>query len=157
MGRDREKNREWRRKYREEHKIEIIEYRRKYNADPSHKSRHNEKQKEWAKNNPEKVKEINRVKRSNSEFLERDRIRDLKRRYGISIDDYNLMFDTQNGCCAICKKHQSELKKSLFVDHDHNTEKIRGLICFRCNAALGLFNDDINNLLNAIKHLQGGK
>jgi|WetSurSiteA1Bulk_404760.scaffolds.fasta_scaffold06722_8 hypothetical protein len=150
MARDKEKHKATKRKYYEEHKEKIVEYRRIYNSDPSHKARHNEKQKEWARNNAEKVRESNR-KRYNPED---DRKRKLKR-YGITPDDYNFMFDAQNGYCAICGIHQSKLKKPLFVDHDHKKNKVRGLICHRCNFAIGLFDDSIDNLLNAIKYLKG--
>lgn len=56
------------------------------------------------------------------------------RQYGITIEDYNRMFDHQKGRCAICKKHQSELNKRLHIDHNHDTGKVRGLLCSWCNA-----------------------
>ena len=63
----------------------------------------------------------------------------LKYRYGNTLEDYNMLFNQQNGCCAICGKHQTELKRRLDVDHDHGTGKIRGLLCNRCNKNLGRF------------------
>ena len=80
---------------------------------------------------------------------------DLQRHYGITLDDYNRMFAEQNGCCAICSIHQSELKKAFAVDHCHTTGKVRGLLCFKCNTALGLFKDDQDLLNKAIHYLQG--
>lgn len=62
-----------------------------------------------------------------------DRKRHLKCLYGLNITEYNRLFQQQNGCCAICGKHQSELKRKLDVDHDHRTNKIRGLVCNYCN------------------------
>ena len=47
--------------------------------------------------------------------------------YGLSEDEWTIMFDKQNGCCAICRRHQSEFKIRLCVDHDHSTGKIRKL------------------------------
>jgi hypothetical protein len=44
--------------------------------------------------------------------------------------------DKQQQCCAICKKHESEFKKRLAVDHNHKTSKVRGLLCYRCNKFL---------------------
>jgi Autographiviridae endonuclease VII len=76
---------------------------------------------------------------SNTEFRRSNR---LLKYYGITISDYNKIFDEQSGCCAICVKHQSEFKKILCVDHNHQTGKVRGLLCHKCNTALGLFQDN---------------
>jgi len=73
----------------------------------------------------------------------------LMAKFNMSLDDYNKLFQEQNGCCAICGKHQSELKKSLGVDHDHTTGKIRGLLCVKCNIAIGMFDEDLIMLDNA--------
>jgi hypothetical protein len=81
-----------------------------------------------------------------------------KKSYGISSEEYDLLYDEQDGCCAICGKHQSELTKALHVDHDHITGKIRGLLCKNCNILLGAADDDITILLNSINYLskEGG-
>jgi len=63
----------------------------------------------------------------------------LKYEYGITLDDYNKMFNAQEGKCAICQKHQNELKQTLYVDHDHKTNKVRSLLCKNCNVALGYY------------------
>ena len=78
----------------------------------------------------------------------------LLRRYGITLDQYNEMFIAQSGSCLICETHQSDLKKSLGVDHCHTTGKIRGLLCDKCNVLLGLANDSIDILNKAIIHLK---
>ena len=78
----------------------------------------------------------------------------LKRRYGSTLDEWNQMFDDQAGCCVICKKHQSELKKRLSVDHNHDTGEIRKLLCSNCNTAIGLFYENTEILLNAIEYLR---
>jgi hypothetical protein len=52
------------------------------------------------------------------------------------------MFADQNGCCAICGVHQSEVSKRFSVDHNHSTGKVRGLLCNHCNRGLGHFRDD---------------
>lgn len=77
----------------------------------------------------------------------------LKKYYGITIDDYNDMFLQQSGCCKICTTHQSKLLKALSVDHCHKTGKIRGLLCGRCNMALGQFKDSFELCLKASKYL----
>jgi hypothetical protein len=60
----------------------------------------------------------------------------------------------KGGCCKICKTHYSEFSKRLAVDHDHNTGKIRGLLCLYCNTGLGKFKDSTKLLNEAIKYLE---
>ena len=72
----------------------------------------------------------------------RCRNNNLKRKFNITITDYNKILREQNGRCAICGIHQSELKRGLAVDHDHKTGKIRELLCGKCNRTLGLFLDN---------------
>lgn len=79
----------------------------------------------------------------------------LRRDYGITSADYNEMFDEQEGCCAICGTHQSEMGKRLMVDHDHKTGRVRSLLCHHCNALLGFARDDVNALEAAIRYLRG--
>ena len=86
------------------------------------------------------------AKESNKDFL-------LKKNYGISLVEYNEMFVKQSGKCFICGIHQSELKRALFVDHCHKTKKVRGLLCHKCNSALGLVFDNTEILSNMIKYL----
>lgn len=72
------------------------------------------------------------------------------RKYGISLEDFNQMYKDQKGVCAVCKKPEADKNQhnimSLSVDHDHETGKVRGLLCHRCNRALGLLNDDLDNV-----------
>lgn len=57
----------------------------------------------------------------------------LKTRYGITLEQYNELFTKQEGRCAVCKRHQSELKTRLVLDHDHQSKEIRSLLCSHCN------------------------
>ena len=70
----------------------------------------------------------------------------LKAGYGISLDQYDKMFQEQNGVCAICGKKETSINqygvKRLAVDHDHKTGKIRGLLCFKCNVIIGHLGED---------------
>lgn len=81
-------------------------------------------------------------------------INNLGFKLGLTVEDYNNMFNLQEGRCLICKKHQSEFKRALCIDHDHNTDKIRGLICHKCNFLISNANDDIEILKNAISYLE---
>ena len=67
--------------------------------------------------------------------------------------NYIKLLKVQEEKCAICKKHQSRLKKSLVVDHDHKTGIVRGLLCIKCNSALGFLNDSPAALRRALKYL----
>lgn len=91
----------------------------------------------------------------NNPKLAKNRI--LRFKYGITLEEYNRMFADQKGKCAICGKHQSELEKSLAVDHNHETGEIRGLLCTHCNVFLGHINDDYMFLNTAIKYLNRDK
>lgn len=78
----------------------------------------------------------------------------LKQKFGIDLSYYNNLIQLQEGKCAICKVSQNELPKRLYVDHDHKTGKVRGLICHKCNTILGHSGDNIIILSNAIKYLK---
>jgi hypothetical protein len=75
-----------------------------------------------------------------------------KHKYGLSEEEYLGMFESQNHCCAICKESFNNVRAC--VDHSHNTGDIRGLLCDKCNTGLGLFQENIQNLLNAIKYIE---
>jgi hypothetical protein len=81
----------------------------------------------------------------------KERARKYRRRYGITIEQYDDMYAAQAGKCLICDKH----KILLNVDHDHATGKVRGLLCSLCNTSLGGFRDDITLLAKAIIYLGG--
>lgn len=78
----------------------------------------------------------------------------LKRKYGLTLSQYDDMFNKQNGCCAGCNKPQSEFKKMLSVDHRHSDGKIRGLLCERCNPVLGYVGESIPTLERLIQYLK---
>ena len=101
----------------------------------------------WEKRNREKRNARVRVYRANN--LDKNADKQLRRYYGISLDQYNKMFSDQQGKCAICGKAEK-----LHVDHCHTTSKIRGLLCGRCNRGIGSFKDSITSLLNAARYLQ---
>ena len=74
---------------------------------------------------------------------QKTRGRNLQRLYGISLADYKALHKKQNGRCAVCgnletTKRGGKTLLPLSVDHDHLTEKIRGLLCNRCNRMLGM-------------------
>jgi recombination endonuclease VII len=72
--------------------------------------------------------------------------RNLKTTYGLSMDDYRKMVETQGGACGICRAAH----KRLFVDHNHSTGAIRGLLCSRCNAFVGFIETSNGMLLTTV-------
>jgi hypothetical protein len=90
----------------------------------------------------------------------KDRIRNSNlKKYGITNEEYLILLEKQNFLCKICgipSVNAPGIGASsgiLCVDHDHKTQKIRGLLCSRCNTGLGLFFDDVFNLEKAIGYL----
>lgn len=79
----------------------------------------------------------------------------LKKKYDMSLEEYDKIHESQNGLCAICgnpeTKIHSRSKKvmMLAVDHCHKTGKGRGLLCSRCNTTLGKIEDD-KEILNSM-------
>ena len=93
----------------------------------------------------------------NDKEYKRKRNEHLKRSYGITIDDYEILFNKQNGYCAICKRHQLEVKKTFHVDHCHITGKVRGLLCDDCNTGIGKLKENKFIFINAIEYLGIGE
>lgn len=81
----------------------------------------------------------------------------LKSRYGITEQDYSDLFDKQEGKCAICDTDYGVSTRNLDVDHDHETGKVRGLLCNNCNRGLGHFQDSVSNLQRALFYLSSRK
>ena len=77
----------------------------------------------------------------------------LKRKYGITLEQYDEMLEAQNGQCLICEKSQPNNDGFLCVDHDHSTKEVRGLLCRKCNLALGNFLDSADLLKKALEYL----
>ena len=108
-----------------------------------------ETRKQYLINNKEKTKAYNKER-----WLKvKETKPHLKVIYGITLEEYSLMFEKQEGCCLGCKKHRSILKTDLCVDHCHTTGKVRGLLCNKCNTALGMIEDNKDTLLNLITYL----
>lgn len=124
-------------KYQQEHKKE-----RKIWLDKNRKQI-NKNHSEWCKDHPDN--------RKNSQ---------LKINFGITLEKYNQMLEAQNGLCAICGKEETSIdirtnnKFALAVDHNHKSNKVRGLLCGSCNKTLGHVKDNIFILEKAIDYLK---
>ena len=79
----------------------------------------------------------------------------LKNTYGVSFDEFKAMYKAQKGKCAICGSSEPGPRRRHFcIDHNHKTGKVRGLLCIKCNSAIGLFQDSIKLLKKAIAYLE---
>lgn len=117
--------------YSVKHKVQLKRYRTKYRENPSNREAHRNQRREWE-----------------------------WRKYGLNftIQEYDQIFKLQNGLCAICGTPERTFKNGkiqpLSLDHNHTTKQVRGLICNKCNIMLGMANDSINILKEAIKYLE---
>ena len=96
-----------------------------------HKERLKAAQLKWCREHPEKIK-----------------ARDLRRKYSMTVEDYNRLVSSQEGKCKICDR-----QARLVVDHDHATGKVRGLLCRLCNTSLG-FVENQEFLVKALSYLR---
>lgn len=140
-----------------------------------------EKEKQWYENNKAKVianqRKYYEKKRaegaySTDEFKERkrqynaqphvkERVKEYDRRkhlakFGMSIEDYYTLLADQDGVCAICHTGNPgrDDRELLYVDHDHTTGYIRGLLCHNCNFGIGHFKDSPSLLEEAARYLR---
>jgi hypothetical protein len=100
-----------------------------------------------------KVWRSNHRKESPEVYKRIDFKNDLKK-YGLSLEDYNRMFENQKGHCDCCGEHASNFRRGLHVDHDHISGQVRALLCTRCNPGLGYFKDSVERLEMAIAYLK---
>lgn len=134
---------------REELRRNAKEYRKKNAKVIQQKDRARWKARYYA--NQEKENMRGRTYRANN----KDKVwaTDLHRYYGITIANFNAMLESQSGLCAICHKKPSGKRKKLNLDHDHETNKVRGLLCMNCNWILGLVKDNPDILRSAAAYL----
>jgi hypothetical protein len=136
-----ERDRAAARRYRETHKDQIKVAARLYRE--THKEQINERARLKWRTDPE-LREKRRLWQRKNVF---------QKVYGISMADYEAMFERQGGACAICKR----TGVTLCVDHCHLTGEVRGLLCSQCNSAIGFCSDDPAVLLAAAEYLQAAR
>lgn len=139
--------------YYEKNKDRIKKYNSIYNK--KNKEKVSEIKRKWREKNREKIRESDKIYRKNNpekikEKAKRNYIKSKLLRYKLSVQEFNSIFERQNGNCLICNKKM----KRVCVDHCHKTNKVRGLLCITCNSGLGMFCDSIKLLKSAIKYLE---
>ena len=78
----------------------------------------------------------------------------LQKLYGLSVVEYEQLYAEANGCCQVCGISEEENNKRLAVDHDHVTGKVRGLLCGKCNTALGQLDDNLDKISALYSYLK---
>lgn len=111
--------------------------------------------KEWKKQNRDKLKVY--YLRHKAKYPEKFEVKNFKSKIAglkisFTLEEYRAMNDEQREVCAICG--EKDQNRMLSIDHCHETLKVRGLLCKRCNSALGFFRDDIKIVANAVVYLK---
>jgi hypothetical protein len=107
-------------------------------------------QKEWrARNRDRLIVSQTRYRRAHPERI---RAAKLKAAYGLTVEAWDQLYARQRGCCALCGK-----ERKLHVDHCHDTNTIRGLLCSGCNTALGTLGDTLESMGRVMAYLRGLK
>lgn len=108
--------------------------------------------KAWRDRNVELVKKIHRASYQKNKPKRQASIRRYAlREFGLTEEEYDVLFDSQGGRCAICRETSQQ---HLCVDHCHDTGIIRGLLCRKCNAGVGLLGDTTEHLEKALAYLR---
>jgi hypothetical protein len=102
----------------------------------------------WQRANAEHVEAYQAQYRERRDF----RAEHLRRAFGLTQDEYERMLAEQGGPCAICGR-EPRAGKHLHVDHDHDTGRVRGLLCFSCNVAVGQLQHEPGRILRAAEYL----
>jgi hypothetical protein len=146
MARDKERKRVYNKWYRETHRQEAREYRAAHREEKNARDRtryytrggNHQDQSRYKMTHKTEIASYNREYKIKS--------------YGLSVDDYGTLLARQDGVCAICG-NPPKSGINLSIDHNHVTNQVRGLLCWRCNLLLGNANDNTEILAKAIEYL----
>lgn len=135
-------------------------------VNPEYKKRQRDNHSKWAKLHPNykaycnerrRIRDANKRKIDPIGYYIKMRDKNLRSEYGISYEDYNMILLKQGGGCAICgrkpnPKYRPNYYHSLHVDHDHNTGKVRGILCHQCNWYMGTIDANPRILQNIYEY-----
>jgi Recombination endonuclease VII len=111
----------------------------------------------WYQNNLESARErgkkAQKARRDQGLDTETRRRRDYKNKYGITLEEWKVLYESQKGLCAICSRDLEGIK--VCTDHDHATGLVRGLLCTNCNQGLGYFSDNADTMIRGAHYLLG--
>jgi hypothetical protein len=128
-------------------------WKARYDADPERRRRAVERARAWQARNAERYAAMLERRNGSPAYKQSLRAAHLKRKYGMTPADFERMLAAQDGRCAICGAPPAD-GQSLHVDHCHDTGLVRGLLCFNCNAGLGMFDHDGERLGAAATYLR---
>lgn len=138
------------------------EYGRRWKA--ANYARHKKYNDEWYQRNKERAKAVRRLRiplkgrpKKTPEQAREARWRQfLKRYHQMTVAIYEAMIARQDGKCAICRRTPTMVggRRALYIDHNHETGITRELLCYRCNSAIGFFEEDQDVMLAAIDYLR---
>lgn len=103
---------------------------------------------EWNKKNPTSLKRAQTKWSAENRELRKNNY--LEKQYGMTLAEFNQTLQGQGGGCAICNSNT----KRMHVDHDHETGRVRGILCARCNLGVGYFKDTPDNCRKAAEYLE---
>lgn len=132
--------------------------RARYGTDEVYKQRHVVSSRKWRAQDPERAKQstLASYQRNRDKYLLQQRLRN----HGLTVDEYVTMFAAQGGLCAICRQPERAANRkptTLCIDHDHETGRVRGLLCSGCNSSIGYAQDDPARLRAAADYLERNK
>lgn len=136
--------------YQSKNKNKIKEYHKEYRL--KNKDKIKERGKDWYINNREAI--IKRTALRNKNNRESLKVIKAYHRYKITPKEYFKFMDKQNSKCVLCGCDLYPWDTNTNIDHDHKTNKVRGLLCSDCNKGIGLLKEDIDILERAIKYLK---
>jgi hypothetical protein len=160
MARDREKQRVYMQEYNQRNREKNLKYEKeRYQADPE---KFRARTRAYRKANPEKVAaQLKAYRLKNKEKLKRQRDRNrtpektrralIRRKYHLTPEVLTSLLEAQDNACAICRRPFDESVEA-HIDHQHGGD-VRGVLCLKCNAGLGLFGDDVWLMAEAIQYL----
>ena len=124
-------------------------YNKRWMENPGAQRKKNAANRQYARQNRNKESLRHKRYRESPNGKKALRKRWLRSAYGLSLEQFEAIFKAQNGVCALCRK-----ARKLFVDHDHNSKKIRGLLCIRCNTMLGALGDTAQAARRLVRYLE---
>lgn len=141
-------NPEYRKKYYKKNKDKIFAQNKEWAKE--HPDIVKQTKKSWKLRNKDKIQMYNKLHPRKYDY-KKSRIQHLKKR-GLTLADYDKLFEKQQGVCAICDGVNTDGRR-LFIDHNHITGGVRGLLCNQCNALLGYAKDNPATLTKAANYL----
>lgn len=127
------------------------QHRRRYAENAKHREQKLAANRAYRAQHRERLNALWRDKwRSDAAYREQHARARLGKIYGLSAEQHRQLLDEQDGVCAICRQSS---RRALCVDHCHATQRVRGLLCDKCNTALGLLDEDVGRMLAAVAYL----